>query len=150
MLEHLTRDDANRFLKEALRVLKPGGLIRIAVPDLMFYAKNYVSDGDLEYFMQYLHLTKPSSRGLRQRITRLLVGDRHHQWMYDGAHLCKLLAACGYLEPEVLAAGHTTIADPGELNLCERSPESLYVEASKPRAHPARETDTAWGTALVG
>ena len=34
MIEHFRRDDAPRFIAECLRVLKPGGVIRIATPDL--------------------------------------------------------------------------------------------------------------------
>jgi len=34
MLEHLDRDEASTFLKEARRILRCGGIIRIAVPDL--------------------------------------------------------------------------------------------------------------------
>lgn len=34
MLEHLDRNGADEFLKEAYRVLCPNGIIRIAVPDI--------------------------------------------------------------------------------------------------------------------
>ena len=34
MLEHLDSDEADMFLKEAFRLLRRGGLIRIAVPDI--------------------------------------------------------------------------------------------------------------------
>ena len=34
VIEHFRRDDARRFIAECLRVLKPGGLIRVATPDL--------------------------------------------------------------------------------------------------------------------
>lgn len=34
MLEHFRRPDALRLLDECLRVLKPGGILRVAVPDL--------------------------------------------------------------------------------------------------------------------
>jgi SAM-dependent methyltransferase len=36
-LEHLDRATAKRFLSEVLRVLKPGGIHRIVVPDLERY-----------------------------------------------------------------------------------------------------------------
>jgi SAM-dependent methyltransferase len=34
VLEHVTPHEGYRFLKEALRVLKPGGVVRIIVPDI--------------------------------------------------------------------------------------------------------------------
>lgn len=131
-LEHLDRIDARQFLLEAKRVLKPGGIIRIAVPNLMFYAKKYALDGDLDYFMFWLHTTRPALRGIRQKMKYLWVGDRHHQWMYDGPHLCNVLMDCGFISATVLEPGETTIQDPGPLNLRERVPESLFVEACKP------------------
>jgi predicted SAM-dependent methyltransferase len=42
VLEHFPRDTAKDFMKECYRVLKPGGIIRIAVPDLEQIVKNYI------------------------------------------------------------------------------------------------------------
>ena len=43
VLEHFTKKNAVKFIKECYRVLKPGGVIRVAVPDLEIIAKNYLS-----------------------------------------------------------------------------------------------------------
>lgn len=43
VLEHLDRGQAKRFVDECRRVLKPGGVVRIVVPDLEGIAKNYLS-----------------------------------------------------------------------------------------------------------
>jgi len=42
VLEHLPRDDAPAFLRECYRVLKPGGTLRVVVPDLETIARTYV------------------------------------------------------------------------------------------------------------
>ena len=42
VLEHFPKDKAVLFIKECYRVLKPGGIIRIAIPDLEKIAKNYL------------------------------------------------------------------------------------------------------------
>jgi predicted SAM-dependent methyltransferase len=42
VLEHFERRNALLFIKECRRVLKPGGLIRIAVPDLEEIARSYL------------------------------------------------------------------------------------------------------------
>lgn len=43
VLEHLRRDDARGFLVECARILKPGGIIRIAVPDLERICRAYLA-----------------------------------------------------------------------------------------------------------
>jgi SAM-dependent methyltransferase len=131
MVEHLDRETAAAFFREALRVLRPGAVLRVAVPDMMYYAKRYAEDGDLGHFLHALHMAIPVAKGWRNRLSFLWTGPRHHQWMYDARHLCDDLRANGFATAEALPAGQTTIADPGPLNLSERSPESLYVEARK-------------------
>jgi predicted SAM-dependent methyltransferase len=42
VLEHMTKADGEKFLSECLRVLKPGGILRIAVPDLEQILRNYL------------------------------------------------------------------------------------------------------------
>ncbi|HUZ06594.1 MAG TPA: methyltransferase domain-containing protein [Candidatus Paceibacterota bacterium] len=42
VLEHIRRDDALPFMRECLRVLKPGGILRVAVPDLERICKLYL------------------------------------------------------------------------------------------------------------
>lgn len=42
VLEHFTKDQAEKFLFECHRVLKPNGVIRIVVPDLQYSVKEYV------------------------------------------------------------------------------------------------------------
>lgn len=42
ILEHFTKEDAQKFINECFRVLKPGGIVRIAIPDLEIITKNYL------------------------------------------------------------------------------------------------------------
>ena len=41
VLEHFSRDDALRFLEECRRILRPGGVLRLAVPDLRWLVDGY-------------------------------------------------------------------------------------------------------------
>ncbi len=43
VLEHLRRSDAKAFLAECYRVLKPGGIVRVGVPDLEIICQLYLS-----------------------------------------------------------------------------------------------------------
>jgi len=134
MLEHLDEVDVRQFLHEAQRVLCPGGTIRIAVPNIRYLVESYLEDGDADDFIAQTRLTKRRPNSLRLKFSYLIVGDRHHQWMYDGPSLCKLLLAAGFEHAQIVEAGTTGIEDPGTLNLSERSPQSVFVEANK-RSH---------------
>ena len=61
-LEHLSKDNAIRFLSEVKRVLKVGGIVRIVVPDLENAINEYIKilnllkanrGGQNEYILQY-------------------------------------------------------------------------------------------------
>ena len=42
VLEHIPKDNAPAFLAECLRVLRPGGILRVVVPDLEDMAREYL------------------------------------------------------------------------------------------------------------
>ncbi len=142
MLEHLDRDEVKRFLPEAFRLLRPGGIIRLAVPDLKHLVGRYIETGDADAFIEATCLCVPRPRSIAQRLRLLMVGPRHHQWMYDGNSLCRLLRHHGFVNPTLMPAGQTTIAEHEPLDLAERASESVYVEARKPPS-PLRPTEAA-------
>lgn len=62
MIEHFRRDDARSFMGECRRVLKPGGLIRVATPDL---------ERICELYLQVLRALPASGKQ----------GEANHAWM---------------------------------------------------------------------
>jgi SAM-dependent methyltransferase len=132
MIEHLDRGRAHAFLAEARRVLRPGGLIRLAAPDLWLLARDYSATGDADEFVAGTRMCAAPPAGLVPRLRSELVGPRQHLWMYDGRSLSKLVREAGFCDVSVMAPGRTNIADPGSLDLEERAEESVYVEAVKP------------------
>ena len=132
MLEHLDQSGAGLFLKEARRVLISGGIIRIVVPDLRKLIREYLDSGDADAFLSASYLFQPQSGTIAQRLRNLMMGNRYHQWMYDGDSLCGLLLLHGFSEPTILNPGETRIESPGSLDLQERISESIYVEAINP------------------
>ena len=132
MVEHIEKEKVSLFFKEARRVLKSGGVIRIAVPNLMLLVDKYLEDCDADKFIESTLLTRNNPKTLMAMIKYLLIGDRNHQWMYDGKSLCKLLSLYGFKEPRVLGVSQTSILEPGMLDLKERSDESVFVEAFNP------------------
>jgi predicted SAM-dependent methyltransferase len=132
MLEHVDTHEAGEFFKKALRVLRPGGIIRIAVPDIRKLVEGYLASADADAFMQATYLCMPRPKSFAQRLRLLLVGFRNHQWMYDGKSLSSLLHRHGFVKTEMMPVGQTRISGYEPLDLQERASESAYVEAEKP------------------
>lgn len=160
-LEHLDRNVADDLLKEVRRVLKPGGIHRIVVPDLELLGRNYVAHLDAcevdpqqekahdDYVFAMLeqsvrreaHGTSLQSP-LRRRVENWLLGDARrrgqtHQWMYDRVNLRVLLLAAGYSEVHQMTYDTSLIPDWNDYGLDldadghQYRPGSLYMEAVK-------------------
>ncbi|NEO85086.1 MAG: methyltransferase domain-containing protein [Spirulina sp. SIO3F2] len=91
VLEHLSRQDFDRALKNILSYLKPGGTLRVVVPDLEDLAQKYLADLQnpitapqaAETLMTDSFLGHSGSRTtVRQRLKEALANHRH-QWMWD-------------------------------------------------------------------
>ena len=132
MVEHIERDEAMAFFAEARRVLKSGGIIRIAVPDIRWHVDNFLKDGDADLFIRRTKLTREMPKTFFGKVKSLMVGDRSHKWMYDGPSMCRMLAKAGFLDAQELGSGRTLIENHGNLNLSERAPESVFLEAINP------------------
>src|SRR5260370_11714954 len=48
VLEHLYREEGQRLIAESFRVLAPGGILRIVVPDLRAIVEEYLGNGPLK------------------------------------------------------------------------------------------------------
>jgi SAM-dependent methyltransferase len=153
VLEHIDREDAPGFMAEIRRVLKPGGVQRVVVPDFERLARRYVeSFGDeghearvadmIEQIVRREAAGTAVQRPLRRRIENTLLGDARkrgetHQWMYDRLTLAALLERSGFTDISVV--DHTESRIPGwnDLGLDAEpdgrpyKPDSLYMEAQK-------------------
>lgn len=103
--EHLYRAQAEALALECFRVLKPGGVCRLVLPDLQAAARRYLArleGGDTaeagNQLMEEL-LVHPASppAGLLGWYHRVL-GFHQHKWMYDAAGLRRLLRVAGFVE----------------------------------------------------
>jgi SAM-dependent methyltransferase len=153
VLEHIDREAAPGFMAEIHRVLKPGGIQRVVVPDFEHLARRYVEafggEGHearvadmIEQIVRREAAGTASQRTLRRRIENALLGDARkrgetHQWMYDRLTLGALLERSGFTAISVV--DHSTSRIPGwnDLGLDAEpdgrpyKPDSLYMEARK-------------------
>ena len=134
-LEHLTREDGRRFLAECERVLAPGGVLRIVVPDLERIVAGYQKGelaGDELLDRLGVGFDEPGDSVWKRRLAPLF---RHpHRCMYDADSLISALRAAGFSDPRVHPPELSRIADLADVELSERARGSLIVECIKPGA----------------
>ncbi len=159
LFEHLDRDVVPTFLAEVKRVLKPGAVHRIVVPDLEFETRRYlqsledaaagtVTPEDHEWNILLLihQMVRKESwgtsqqTGLRRWTENTVLGDARkrgetHQWMWDRVSLPAVLTEAGFTDAKVVTFDTSSLEDwPGYLldqdtAGAEYRPGSLYVEA---------------------
>jgi len=132
MFEHLSKKHSILFLAEVRRVLRPGGVLRLAVPDLDTLVLEYNKTNDADAFLNDLLMVPPPLESWIDRLKLVAVGYRQHQWMYNGESLKKCLENNGFINVIIQKPGETIMSDPGSLDLWERSGDSLYVECVLP------------------
>ena len=122
-IEHLYRDDAVAFLREAWRVLMPRGICRIVVPDVRAIVQWYLDclsespdrrPASSDLLMDMLSLRQRSSRasGPLGWYRRWSDFDSH-KWMYDVEGLLSVFREAGFADPH--ACGHLESDIPREL-----------------------------------
>ncbi len=133
-LEHMTREDGYRFLSECFRVLEPGGIIRMVVPDLSFIVKSY-NNGDIkaENFVESLHVLYDTGGGKFAKVKKKLAPffQFPHKCMYDTAALVRTMTSVGF-QAESRAPFDSEISDIEKIEKRGRTTNAVIVEGVKP------------------
>jgi SAM-dependent methyltransferase len=131
VLEHLTKVQFLFFIEESYRVLKIGGILRIALPDLKIFIDRYTQKPFADVLIKELCMIEDHGTSILERIKFLIIGPRNHQWMYDISSAILMLEKTKFRNIFSMPAGSTNISAPGDLNLYERQDESFYIELVK-------------------
>lgn len=160
-LEHLTCNDATNFTGKCMNKLKPGGTLRIVVPDLFKLCTRYLESyaqaksspssaaaqrHDLAIYnlLQQHVLTDKSTqrRPLLKAIESLVLGNRKdkgdlHLWMYDDQSLFRFMTDMGF--KNIVLLDHLNSRIPLWRNYgldanadgSPYKPDSIYMEGQK-------------------
>ena len=117
VFEHLFPDEIARLIAEIRRVLVPGGVCRVVVPDLAKVVAQYDPQSP-ERFLSAMF----------EADTRAAVKNGHH-WGFTGSSIKKLFEDCGFATADVLSFREGRCPDIAILD--NRPEESLFFEAVK-------------------
>jgi SAM-dependent methyltransferase len=132
-IEHIPPDKGNNILKECYRVLKKGGIIRLVVPDLLWYAERYVRETRRIQRDSIL----PDDRTAHDNFLETVYGaylskERYgakHCYMYDLPTLIFILKKIGFKK---IRKCHYKEGEDEELPKYDtRSEDSLHIEITK-------------------
>jgi predicted SAM-dependent methyltransferase len=137
VLEHFTKQDGLLLAVEVARVLRPGGVFRVVVPDGEFVMRSYFDDP--EGLVRYRGSRGPDINSVSMRMGETAMDmvnsffrQRYeHQFMYDWLTMKRLLEHAGF--QDVLRCGFRESAATLGLEIDDEKyeRESLYVEARK-------------------
>ena len=136
-VEHLTQGELLAFLRECRRALRPGGVVRVATPDLAEIVRCYIDPdwhercGLKDY--GYDWLANPCE------MLNVCLRDWGHQHVVDATELKRLARLAGLAEPVLCATGESRW--PYFRNVETRLGRHLVLEFRRPAPppHPAPE-----------
>jgi predicted SAM-dependent methyltransferase len=135
MLEHLSLEDFSLAIREILRILKPGGILRAVIPDLEVEINKYVNNPSSSASTDFLKNTllgiEQRPRGLSKAI-RGVFGNSNHLWMWDYKGISQELLDVGYTEIRRACFNDSDIVDFKDIEDFERWDKCLGIQCIKP------------------
>jgi predicted SAM-dependent methyltransferase len=148
LLEHLFLEDAQKLLRECFRVLRPGGALRLVVPDLRAIVREY--NGERVFYnsdefgampaadrmnRRLLFRGQSPPRGnVLMRVYAALKDFQTHKWMYDAESLVTHVRDAGFDDVAERGFRESRISDIDRLEHPGRvlQGEGICVEGVKP------------------
>jgi len=148
LLEHLYCEEAKSLLRECFRTLKPGGIIRLVVPDLCSIVFKYIQERQSKPEAQDDKELSPADRlcqrlGMRPqappqgnllyRFYTTIKEFHSHKWMYDKESLVRRLLEVGFINVSGMSFLESEIPGIEEVERKDRFENSIVcVEGIKP------------------
>ncbi len=122
VMEHITLDQGRFCLRDWYRVLEPGGVLRVATPDLEYVVEKYKSADWREQawlkLPEYAFISSPAE------MINISMRWWGHQFLYDGAELERRMREAGFTEITRCRYGESEHAD---LRGLDTRPDSMLI-----------------------
>lgn len=155
LLEHLYFEEAGELVRECFRVLAPGGVLRIVVPDLRAIIREYLGDGRIGGPSAESDALRPADRlnhrllmrppappkaNCLYRVYTAWKDFHQHKWMYDADSLKALFESSGFTAVQEMSLHQSRITDIENVEQPSRiaNGEGICVEGVKPPLDPPR------------
>jgi ubiquinone/menaquinone biosynthesis C-methylase UbiE len=125
-LPEIPYGDLDKTLSELRRVLRPGGVLRLGLPD-MDKAIDAYRGGDVDYFL----ISDEEVKSLSGRMIVQLLWRGQSRSMFTADFTAELLARNGFRSIAPCSYRETASGIPGITELDDRPIESFFVEAVK-------------------
>ena len=130
-LEHLSKDDGEHLLAECYRTLKPGGIIRIVVPDLKRFVEQYLGgEFSSRDFIDSLGVgsIEPGDSWIKKLLAPYVRFP--HRCMYDPQSLLQTLQGLGF-ETEIRSPFDSGIDGIATIEDRSRTVDAVIAEGRK-------------------
>lgn len=146
VLEHLAYEDFRAALRNTLKILQPGGVFRMIVPDLEGRARTYVAaldGGDQNAGSAFMRSTLLGREKRPRGIVGLIrggLGNSEHLWMWDFPSVSKALGDAGFVDIRRCSLGDSGDAAFEAVERADRFTDAtlglreVAVEARRPAA----------------
>ena len=124
VLEHFVYADGIRMLEECRRTLRPGGILRLSVPDLAKFVEAYMSLRSGAATASEFHALGSGVAAISK-----LAQCHGHLSVWDGPTLRQALLELGFSRAAI--TGYRESAIPDVIDRADRAWQSCYVEAVK-------------------
>jgi len=128
-MEHITRQEGTQFLKECFRVMKPNGIIRIAVPNMKLITQYYLEDASFKNTFKENEGVK-NSEDITEAYWNFITAG--HKTAYDEDSLGKKMKEVGFIEVNKSLFGQSRSPEIKSETKDMFEDHSLYMEAVKP------------------
>lgn len=133
-LEHVYLAEAKEVVREVYRVLGPGGIFRLALPDGDQMVRDFIKSSDSgdmmagEAYNRRL-LAHPEQRPSRSEQVRLIFGGHVHRWQPTRTQVRQILEGVGFVKVDEWTFLRGRLEG---LAMVETRPQSFFFEAEKP------------------